>query len=823
MGCLDSRHYVTLAFLAKLKRLSPNDLKLFKKTCFGYLLSFPNLCMQNQDIHFLMKYELKSSDASYFTAELKGERLNFGLREFVVITGLRCHTEVTDFGYTPSYISKIMSSYFPNKVKVEKTCLKQIVTTKSWINYEDAVKLCILYLIEYFICPSEKDHIGLNPFVHSYLIRGFPLAMQVWLYECCSSVNIDIATKISNSIPRILNWSAAKGQIWLAAIEDKMINPEWMKFTNINESPEELSVMSLPDKVEYTIEEVEHVSENPKVDAPPLEPKESIAKEEKESILRKIKKLKRGIEKVDEKLEKFRKDLFEELGSLRDLIKDSVKAVLQVINNPNDQVDAKFAGSSTKNTNQPKDKNNQQFQFNSGETVQVSPSKIEHVECAHGEENHPARVDLYTHFEGTVDEENAEREDMHAQSPIHGVIVATQIEQQNLDDDNVGEKAEYVNVGDSEESEGEKKEVTLDDFELPDNFSHSGGSISVGPQIFHLKHPFTSVIGQNVDPELLDQFHKWLYNGTDTGPKRRKAPYSIKDNQIKPWLDLGVEKVDKKEWFFSLAHPGQVLNDSYINIIMYYLRKKGKYDPYNNTIFTTTDCVFKTRIDQIYEKFKNSPQEKKFSIVKLQDVVAEYILGYRLLTNVAWDEVDYVIMPINIVEKFHWVLVVFDIAERCLYAYDSMVSSHNHSIVESCADKFSIIILLYLSCTGFYGKRKNINFKNTKTYIEKPVTDLLNIQWIIGEIPQQKEGSLDCGVFVAAFAEYVSIGELSIPTEDFSDIDQHCRCYGALLWDYARKKQEIGAISDSEVTCKFARRKGAPTLNEKTRVQRKKK
>ncbi|OIT29814.1 hypothetical protein A4A49_65782, partial [Nicotiana attenuata] len=149
-------------------------------------------------------------------------------------------------------------------------------------------------------------------------------------------------------------------------------------------------------------------------------------------------------------------------------------------------------------------------------------------------------------------------------------------------------------------------------------------------------------------------------------------------------------------------------------------------------------------------------------------------------------------------KKFHWVLVIFDIAERCLYVYDSMVSSHNHHIVESCVDKFSIIIPLYLSCTGFYGKRKNINFKNTKAYIVKPVTDPLNIQWIVGEIPQQKEGSLDCGVFVAAFAEYVSFGELSIPVEDLSDIDQHRRRYGALLWDYARKKQEHGAISDSE-------------------------
>ncbi|XP_075111789.1 uncharacterized protein LOC107774502 isoform X1 [Nicotiana tabacum] len=149
-----------------------------------------------------------------------------------------------------------------------------------------------------------------------------------------------------------------------------------------------------------------------------------------------------------------------------------------------------------------------------------------------------------------------------------------------------------------------------------------------------------------------------------------------------------------------------------------------------------------------------------------------------------------------------------------------MVSSHHHNAVESCVDKLSIIIPLYLSCTG-YGKRKDIDFKTTKAYIEKPVTDPLNIQWMVAEIPQQKEGSLDCGVFVAAFAEYVSLGDLSIPSEDLSDIDQHRRRYGALR--YATKKQEDESISESEVTGRLARRKGAPAFNEKTRVQRKKK
>ncbi|OIS95797.1 hypothetical protein A4A49_58727, partial [Nicotiana attenuata] len=151
-----------------------------------------------------------------------------------------------------------------------------------------------------------------------------------------------------------------------------------------------------------------------------------------------------------------------------------------------------------------------------------------------------------------------------------------------------------------------------------------------------------------------------------------------------------------------------------------------------------------------------------------------------------------------IVENFHWLLVIFDIADKQLYVYDSMVSSHNHNAVEACVDKFSIIIPLYLSCTGFYGKRKDIDFKTTKAYIEKPVTDPPNIQWLVAEIPQQKEGSLDCGVFVAAFAEYVSLGDLSIPSEDLSDIGQHRTRYEALLWDYAAKKQEDGSISESE-------------------------
>ncbi|XP_070044925.1 uncharacterized protein [Nicotiana tomentosiformis] len=228
-----------------------------------------------------------------------------------------------------------------------------------------------------------------------------------------------------------------------------------------------------------------------------------------------------------------------------------------------------------------------------------------HVNDIEIEENVPVHVDLSSQFEGAFDEENAVKEAMPAESPKQEATISIPGEQKNeeketnmqslIQEENLiqegdncceegGEPIDYVNVGDSDnDSRFEKREVTLDDFELPENFSQivkfgeineeeitpvhqgrtrqpgkharspflpfysSGGSTSVGPPIFLIKHPFTGVIGEDVDLNLLEKFNKWLYLGTDTVSKRRKGPYTVKDNQLKTWYDLGVEKVDKNE------------------------------------------------------------------------------------------------------------------------------------------------------------------------------------------------------------------------------------------------------------------------------------
>ncbi|PHU17774.1 Protein ECERIFERUM 3 [Capsicum chinense] len=70
--------------------------------------------------------------------------------------------------------------------------------------------------------------------------------------------------------------------------------------------------------------------------------------------------------------------------------------------------------------------------------------------------------------------------------------------------------------------------------------------------------------------------------------------------------------------------------------------------------------------------------------------------------------------------------------------------------------------------------------------IDKSENDTLPIK-MVDELPQQTQ--CDCGAFVCAFAEYIIHGR-DIPKE--IDIDYVRIRYGALLWDYAKRKLEAG-------------------------------
>ncbi|WMV40779.1 hypothetical protein MTR67_034164 [Solanum verrucosum] len=80
-------------------------------------------------------------------------------------------------------------------------------------------------------------------------------------------------------------------------------------------------------------------------------------------------------------------------------------------------------------------------------------------------------------------------------------------------------------------------------------------------------------------------------------------------------------------------------------------------------------------------------------------------VGFKLLANIPWDSVDDVIIPVNISEKFHWFLVVFQIKIRCLHVYDSMRGGSVHTKkVNEVVGKLATMIPLFLTSTKFMVK-----------------------------------------------------------------------------------------------------------------------
>ncbi|MCD7459257.1 hypothetical protein HAX54_040457 [Datura stramonium] len=73
----------------------------------------------------------------------------------------------------------------------------------------------------------------------------------------------------------------------------------------------------------------------------------------------------------------------------------------------------------------------------------------------------------------------------------------------------------------------------------------------------------------------------------------------------------------------------------------------------------------------------------------------------------------------------------------------------------------------------------------------------------VDNLPQQPYSSIECGVFIAAYTEFLSNG-VDIRAFDF-DVNMHQHRYGALLWEYAYQKIEGEAISDNEQQTKTNR------------------
>ncbi|XP_060195201.1 uncharacterized protein LOC132624435 [Lycium barbarum] len=269
-------------------KLTVPQLEIFSKTIFRKFLGMQHLEVQAQIFRCFMVRELKESTYDCFTIDINGTVLRFTMRELALMSGINCVADEGEFTYDEEKSNRIMDVYFGGtRSKVKRLEFIDCFKNKCWgDNDEDAVKFAILFFINTYIFCGEprKTNIprvhfevvedgryvdytwgkeAFNELIRSinkkysattqyYRIHGMPLAMQVWLYECCSRVPSYLSIKSVNSIPRMLNWRSIDSQPkYNILMEDIFRDGKQSRctFANTISTSSELESLQLPDVV----------------------------------------------------------------------------------------------------------------------------------------------------------------------------------------------------------------------------------------------------------------------------------------------------------------------------------------------------------------------------------------------------------------------------------------------------------------------------------------------------------------------------------------------------------------------------------------------
>ncbi|KAF3648365.1 hypothetical protein T459_14700 [Capsicum annuum] len=246
--------------------------------------------------------------------------------------------------------------------------------------------------------------------------------------------------------------------------------------------------------------------------------------------------------------------------------------------------------------------------------------------------------------------------------------------------------------------------------------------------------------------DLFSKFTVWmsseLYKPHAT-KKGKDEDYTAIFADLKPSLDFVVAQPVKKSWFYYMEHSSNCWNDEHIDVVFYYLRKKEKLATTSAYRYTTVKCVFMNYIHHTYTHYHRSHSEIDLSL------------------------------------------------------HDAFVRSMKVASVERsiCEIMQGLCIPAAIPCHFIDKKKDRTDWSLLDAYKEKTDQHAFAVH-IVDEIVQQSSCSLDCGLFVAAYAEFLSARH-QIPSSKF-DPKKHRTRYASLLWDYGVNKTYSGYVSDSQ-------------------------
>ncbi|KAF3636517.1 putative protein EIN4-like [Capsicum annuum] len=189
--------------------------------------------------------------------------------------------------------------------------------------------------------------------------------------------------------------------------------------------------------------------------------------------------------------------------------------------------------------------------------------------------------------------------------------------------------------------------------------------------------------------------------------------------------------------------------------------------------------------DRLLKHHDDKYCQQQSEVFRNKECLINIIKGFSISAGLHWHLVDEVYIPINYGDEFHWMLTVIVLKERRIRVYDSM-SRRRRFGPSSEIQKLAKILPTYLNMSGFLDQKIRTDWSMIETYRDK-MANPFNVQYIDG-IAQQTIGSLDCGPFVAAYAEYLSDG-LQVPNDGLDAILLR-KIYATLSWKYGEAKAQ---------------------------------
>ncbi|XP_075109157.1 uncharacterized protein LOC142180951 [Nicotiana tabacum] len=799
--------YTNTDIVSKLKEnLTPGQYKKLGNTCFGNFLQMKRCEVQHQLFRCFMALQLEGTPNVVFPIHVNGTSLHFTLREFALVTGLKCVGNDANFEFSERVPNRLIETYFGGANLVKKKHLMKCFADKNWCldNDGDALKICLLYFIHTFIFSSEKNsttiprlhfdlvesgryseyHWGLKAFEmlkksiskkmdaqkKYYRIVGMTLAMQVWFYECCSDVDPKIALRVDDVVPRILNWRTTENQPNFAYLMNGMFNDNGnMKYTvayrYIFDALIPAVILAVVSAIIFAV----------------------IFSHETAYICRGC------IQQYTVAFSCI--NMLHTLIVYKDIHPSNIELVVIQIPLVGADVENKPIPAHSDKSGEDSDdfSPTTDLQCKKKHVASVGPSSSPPHKKSKEHERHPNETEYQSkippvcvsefgqnilHDNQLPDSKNDEvsslRKDINS---FKEYVVGEFKSLRTLINDNFKMLSDHIQQNQQNESLHQRKELVGrrddgidtdvgDNVEKPMLNAQCMESRGEGNTTSEVSCNIPSTGQEGVSTEFyVSQFElddKFLPSQIpETRIVIHNSANKKKLNQPQYHL-IGIgDQVDGILRFMSLTSTPQ-----HIDVIFYYLRKKEKYNQTSNFKYTTVDCIFKTRIAETFDRYADT--DSNANVAKEEDMV----------------------------------LVVVSFKERCIKVYDSYRFTGHDAYVASDIDKLDKFVPLYLSISGFYRDSQGIDWFTYSAYTDKSHNDPFEV-FFISDLPQQKAGSMDCGVHVASYAEFLStIGEIPQTAFDSNLLRQR---YGTLLWDYAMQKIDADAISENKAPSKIGK------------------